>query len=672
MQSLMPAKHRCGCFSQQSSSFLYGLRREAPSTQRVLLERLLNILSRAAAHKSKNPQRLWADSERPEWWTEVTDLKWKNPREHPKDNKETLKKKIEVLERELTNRKLMNEDLKAELEAHRGSKKVDLELKSDFEAVIAKASGLHYMLDKVSTKMEQSRSISDKIATYIRETRDCLDQCLTRISSMYQQVEAREKRKSSLWEQMGVSKRQRSEVPEDFETDCLELDFDDIPAEAFHIIESFSPASPFSSSPLSPSPTSVLPVSPPVEKISDVNTDHMTQQPNPCSFSPLPGTRNAQVLSVAAASRRSLSQPTCTHTASEGTLQVMDLSVGKSVHLSVPSLHPSAKKSRRYSADEEEEDKEKEPEATRVQSAPLGILLQTPKMKPVVEDVVVVDDDDDVIVVENAETSQSRSSAVGGLSASVGPLFRGGGAGSEGAKSIAEASEVQRRKDRGKHRRNPHDRPKSLGARDKQRLTLPAETAVAEHRRYSSLPSDPAPPCLLSSISGVPFADSAKPPRRVLREQIIVAGAGVTATSVGHASSSWGTSPLSADDLSVDSAEMSQHDLDNVEAIIEDSPTPTFSMYAADGTADMDHLAEMTTALSCDDLRPSVTEPVMRDLSDEQPRCLRSLSGPDRVQRGHREGVHRFAAAVSGLSSADADDQSLSKAIGGLRESLFH
>ena len=215
MQSLMPAKHRCGCFSQQSSSFLYGLRREAPSTQRVLLERLLNILSRAAAHKSKNPQRLWADSERPEWWTEVTDLKWKNPREHPKDNKETLKKKIEVLERELTKRKLMSEDLKAELEAHRDSKKVDLELKSDFEAVIAKASGLHYMLNKVSTKMEQSRSISDKIATYIRETRDCLDQCLKRINSMYHQVEAREKRKSSLWEQMGVSKRQRSEVPED-------------------------------------------------------------------------------------------------------------------------------------------------------------------------------------------------------------------------------------------------------------------------------------------------------------------------------------------------------------------------------------------------------------------------------------------------------------------------
>ena len=149
-------------------------------------------------------------------------------------------------------------------------------------------------------------------------------------------------------------------------------------------------------------------------------------------------------------------------------------------------------------------------------------------------------------------------------------------------------------------------------------------------------------------------------------------GAGVTATSVVCASSSWGTSPLSADDLSMDSAEINQHDLDNVEAIIEDSPTPTFSMYAADGTADMDHLAEMTNALSCDDLRPSVTEPVMGDLSEEQPRCVRPLSGPDRAQRGHPEVVHRLVAAVSGLPSADADDQSLSKAIGGLRESLFH
>ena len=671
MQSLMPAKHRCECFSQKSSSFLYGLRREAPSTQRVLLERLLNILSRAAAHKSKNPQRLWVESERPGWWTEVTDLKWKNPREHPKDNKETLKKKIAVLERELTQRKLMSEDLKAELEAHRGSKKVDLELKSDFEAIIAKTSGLHYMLDKVSIKMEQLRGISDKIATYIRETRTCLDHCLARINSMYQQVEAREKRKSSLWEQMGVSKRQRSEVPDDFETDGLELDFDDIPPDTLRFIDSLSPPSPFSSSPLSLSPTSVLTA----EKITDVNTAHMTQQPNPRSFSPLPATMNEQVPSVAAAFRRSLSQPTCTHTVSEGTLQVMDLSVGKSVHLSVPSPPLPARKSRRYSADEEEEDKEKEPDAPRVQSARRGILLQSLKMKPVVEDVVVVvdddDDDDGVLVVENVETSQSRSSAVGGLSASVGPLFRGGGAGSEGAKGIAEASEVQRRKDRGKHRRNPHDRPKSLGTRDKQQFTLPAATAFAEHRRYSSLPLGPASPCV-SSISGVPFADSAKPPRRLLRERIDVTGAGVTATSVVCASSSWGTSPLSADDLSMDSAEINQHDLDNVEAIIEDSPTPTFSMYAADGTADMDHLAEMTNALSCDDLRPSVTEPVMGDLSEEQPRCVRPLSGPDRAQRGHPEVVHRLVAAVSGLPSADADDQSLSKAIGGLRESLFH
>ncbi|KAK7485324.1 hypothetical protein BaRGS_00023423 [Batillaria attramentaria] len=207
MEKSKPAKHRCNCFSEESSSFLYGLRREGPSTERVVLERLLNVLSRAAVETPKNPQRLW--SEEPDWWKECTKLPWKNPREHPKDKKDTLKQKIEILEKQLRERGLMTPAIEQELELSKSGKKADLELKSDFEAVIAKASGLHYMVNQVYDKMSKAHVFSDKIAVYVRETKSCLEQCLTSVSKLFQRVESREKRKQSLWDKMGVSQSKR-------------------------------------------------------------------------------------------------------------------------------------------------------------------------------------------------------------------------------------------------------------------------------------------------------------------------------------------------------------------------------------------------------------------------------------------------------------------------------
>lgn len=641
MQTLMPSKHRCTCFSQQSSSFLYGLRREAPSTQRVLLERLLNVLSRVAAHKSKNPQRLWADSERPDWWTKVTDLKWKNPREHPKDNKETLKKKIEVLERELERRHLMTEDLKSELAAHRESKKVDLELKSDFEAVIAKASGLHYMLDKVSNKMGQSRVISDKIATYISETKACLDQCVIRINGMFQQVEAREKRKSSLWETMGVSKRQRSELFEDLDTDCSEMDFDPTSPGAFHLLDILDPSSPVSSSPLSPSPTSMLPVPTSSEETTVLTSASITPQPNPRS---IPSPPTLPIPKVAVHVQRSLSPPSYTQPVSEPQY-AMDLSMGKSAALSFFSFAPPAKKSRRHSADEEKE-KKKVRVVAGMQSAPRGILRQTQMLESMVEDVVVDDD------VEIVGYSQTHSAAVGHLPS--GARVFSGGAGS-GGKTPAEA-ETQRREEL-RQRRNPHDRPKSFGARSNQQLTL-AEPGV-EHRRYSSLPTAHGFQSGTSEVTHTAFADRAKPSRSP-REKTLPVGAGSATASFVHATE---TSTLATDDLTVDSGEMSQHDLDNVEAIIEESPTPTISMYAAD-VSGMDQLVEMTIALSCEDLRPSVMEPVVSDLSVDHLSSMTLPGGPVKVCSGY-QAARRPDASANGLSSTG--DQSLSKAIGDLR-----
>lgn len=200
------SKHRCKCYSVESSSFLYGLRREGPSTERVVLERLLNVLSRAAATNNKNPQRLWAKSEQPEWWEHCTKLQWKNPREHPKDKKDTLRQKIAILERELKQRGLITPAMEEELELWRNSKKSDLELKSDFEAVIAKASGLHYMVDQVFAKIDKARVLTDKIAQFIRETNVCLEACVKKLNKMFERVQLREERKQSLWEKHGVSK----------------------------------------------------------------------------------------------------------------------------------------------------------------------------------------------------------------------------------------------------------------------------------------------------------------------------------------------------------------------------------------------------------------------------------------------------------------------------------
>nr|KAG5698354.1 hypothetical protein BaRGS_010940 [Batillaria attramentaria] len=177
---------------------------------------------RAAAKAHSNPQRLW--SEEPDWWKECTQLLWKNPREHPKDKKEILKKKIEILEKQLRERGLMTSAIEQELELSKSSKKADLELKSDFEAVIAKASGLHYMVDQVYAKMEKTRVFSDKIADYILEIKSCLDMCVSRMEQMHEKVDAREKRKKALWEHFGVSKTKRTRISEE-EPAFLELDF---------------------------------------------------------------------------------------------------------------------------------------------------------------------------------------------------------------------------------------------------------------------------------------------------------------------------------------------------------------------------------------------------------------------------------------------------------------
>nr|KAG5698355.1 hypothetical protein BaRGS_010941 [Batillaria attramentaria] len=162
---------------------------------------------RTASRSEKNGTRLW--SEEPDWWKECTKLPWKNPREHPKDKKDTLKQKIEILEKQLRERGLMTPAIEQELELSKSGKKADLELKSDFEAVIAKASGLHYMVNQVYDKMSKAHVFSDKIAVYVRETKSCLEQCLTSVSKLFQRVESREKRKQSLWDKMGVSQSKR-------------------------------------------------------------------------------------------------------------------------------------------------------------------------------------------------------------------------------------------------------------------------------------------------------------------------------------------------------------------------------------------------------------------------------------------------------------------------------
>lgn len=624
----MPAKHRCSCFSEESSSFLYGLRREAPSTERVLLERLLNVLSRAAANKkSNNPQRLWAESERPEWWPGVTLLCWKNPREHPKDNKKTLKEKIAILETQLKQRELMSKELEEELEAQKNGKKVDLELKSDFEAVIAKASGLHFMLNKVKTKMGDSKPMSDRISKYVTETQACMEKCLQVIEGFHKKVEAREQHRQNLWDRMGVSKAERgqpsakrphSDVSYDLETDSLSIDLDDADdVEALHMALA-SPS--FSASPFSPAAT----LSPSPQNMSDIAVaDMLMGVPSP-TFIP-----QSQYVHAVTSYQRSLSMPSPVQAVPEPLLSMDQLQLRSVSPIPVPGCKPSSKKSMRRS------------DEARGKS-----LQQRSPMDSLVEALGSED-------IESIEISQSTLPPTSG---------------SKG-KRVAE-SDVQRRKDR-KQRQSPLNRPKSSGIKEKS--STPPTVEVKSSRKSATFP-------MSYRYSGGQLMQAGAPSNPEAGWQVL--------HTIPASDPSWplrikndASSPLASEDLVEDgdgrgvrmdvSRSSQDDDLDNVAEVLEESESrPTFSMYTVTDMGDMDNLAQMTTHLSCDDLQASVTEPVM---DSAPPSSVRLVLGPERVMV---PGQYVFHSAPLSSSSAarsattKGDSKSLSHAIGNLKDTF--
>ncbi|XP_076440038.1 uncharacterized protein LOC143279777 [Babylonia areolata] len=660
MLTLKSSKHRCKCYSQQSGSFLYGLRRDAPSTERVLLERLLNILSRAAAHRGKNPQRLWAESERPHWWTGVTDLRWKNPREHPKDNKDTLKKKIEILEKELKKRGLMTKGLEEELEIHHGGKKTDLELKSDFEAIITKASGLHFMLDKVSSKMGRSPILSDKMATYISETKSCVDKIHVMISAMYQHVQAREEKKSDLWAQMGVSKHQRPVLTDDLQMDSFSIDSDLMPdLSSYCLNEDVG----LSTSLGLQSMTSVT-VSPESPEL-DISTYSPFTASSDGTLSPVPsssqGLESSQRLEYgqdpSAKHQRSLSEPDSTSA---------ELETGRLVLSAVPFV------SKRSWSPSEPEDQE--PEQTKAKSRR---ILPSQTVGSGAADVLVLSDEEEIDHLA--------------LTASV--------SGRGPRKDVKPPAESERMRVRlASKPRSPRSPISAFSAGEYKSLSLSMHQQV-QH-------STP-----VVSDRGVPPISSI--PRR-------------TEATASTSTSTHKAMAFTGDVLPADVVEDADPELCDVEAILEESATPTMSMYATNMETSVDKLADMTMALSCEDLHASVTERVMtgelavptsvgkrrRELAagttvEKQTRRPGSLSvepkpvtgstgvehsrrflvlreqGPEKQHRplvavgtGGVQHQHRFLhlpVRPSGVpSEEETEDTSLSRAIGSLSGDFFH
>ncbi|PVD23199.1 hypothetical protein C0Q70_16462 [Pomacea canaliculata] len=204
----MARKNRCNCFDEEINAVLTGLRREGPSTERSILERLVNLLSRAAVKDrgEVNPQKVWTKELEPVWWKEFTDLRWKNPREHPKDRKDDLKKKVNILHNRLTELGGMTTVLEEEFQLATNSNKADIELKSDFEAIIAKVSGLHFMLENVSKKLKAAKDFTEKIAHYVRKISSCFEKCQLVVQETTLIVEAKDKKKDQLWQSMGVER----------------------------------------------------------------------------------------------------------------------------------------------------------------------------------------------------------------------------------------------------------------------------------------------------------------------------------------------------------------------------------------------------------------------------------------------------------------------------------
>lgn len=574
---LKSSKHRCSCYSQQSGSLLYGLRRDTPSTDRVLHERLLNILSRAAAHKSKNPQRLWAESERPKWWIDVTDLPWKNPREHPKDNKDTLKKKIEILEQQLKARGMMTKELEEELTIHRGSKKIDLELKSDFEAVISKASGLHFMLDKVSSKMGQSRIISDKMATYISETKSCIDKVHGVISAMFEQVQAREERKSGLWASMGVSKQQQQTVTrDDIVVDTFGLDTDlemmeDLPDELAEIFSSRSEV-------LSPPFTATL--SPPPDESDAVVMRKNYSSPQTHSSMPAESpyeslriskpvletlqTRNLEV-DLSVPHRRSLSHAERTQTQAEA-VHAVDFSTQGRSSVTFPLF---TKRNWRQSFEASPEEFDQAPK--RVKSPRMTAV------EPATKDVIVIEEDD----VHSGWRPLDYDTTSDSVSVTSNPVL------TTSTLAVGLSSLKQR----------------SSHSQDKPTLSASRRKALHPLTESQSSATTTAP----DRVRTPPVATVAAhvtPRKQRTRDPLLGGGIFMSTSTPKVKADVTAYRSLLPSDVEEDAEFIS---LDDIEEVRE---TPTASMYAKD-TSGMDHLAAMTSALSCEDLSPSVTEKVM-------------------------------------------------------------
>ena len=477
---------------------------------------------------------------------------------------------------------MMTSELEEELTIHRGGKKVDLELKSDFEAVMAKCSGLHFMLSKVNAKLGDIRILTDKNAAYIRNTKACLEKSIGVVNLMFKRVEAHEERRSSLWASMGVSKEQRTGRLSEAEGEAdFFLDIDDTYSED----DPLSPASPLSSATLSPQTvTSTGPSPPPSQPLPESSDTAIAEksQTTVRSSSSLAEKLLPQKLPLSLPLLRSVSPQA---PAEIEPLEVMDLSQGKSVSISIrpPSSSMSlvAKRARQDSVKEKPGH-----ESTYVQS-------KSRKMGPAVADTIVMDEDVKIIgyspssgAVPSHSTSRTHSA----------PLII---VASDGAQ-ISDSESV-RRKDRPLHRRQRQERPKTVGGREKRQ----AEDVF--FRRSLSLSSSPQLQLTLSEKpDAVGTTDSQNQGRSVEMHSATVTSFSPSLSPPVLLSGS----PL-ASDVTVDGPE---DDLDKVEAILEDSwHVPTVSMYTED-VGEMDQLAEMTQALSCEDLSPSVMESVMGDL----------------------------------------------------------
>lgn len=563
------AKHRCSCFSTESSSFLYGLRREAPSTERVLLERLLNVLSRAAVNKtsSGNPQRLWSETEKPDWWDAVCRHKWKNPREHPKDNKPVLKEKIEILEKELPPRNLMTPELNNELELHKNSKKVDLELKSDFEAVIAKASGLHFMLDKVANKMGQSKVISEKIATYIKETKLCLDRCHKTITSMHDKVEQGEKRRSSLWAHMGVSKQHQTSpsnllTDDDLETDCLELDLE---ADTLDEVQKDAPATVtgLQESSIYLSDSDILDII----NQHDVRYDPVYHRPlTPQAHGDLAPDQKLKSVQY----QRSVSQPPPQLV--QETVHVMDLSQGKRV--AVADIEASPQPLRRHLIVGDGDNNE---------------MTGRSRLESELTNPIIIDDDGD----DHVDSFRHQSDRT--------TRFRS-------IETDLNTHKMPRVEQSGES--HAYERSKSSGGY--KRVAADLQSTSEKKSRKSQM--------LTSTSHGTSHYKQYDPLERSWSSR--------PATRISAALSPEASSSLSADDLVEDGdmAVMSvrPQDIEDVEDILEESTgSPTVTMYTGpDDCTAMDQLAYMTKTLSCDDLRASVMAECVQGLAASNQRHL--------------------------------------------------